>query len=270
MKIFFVIAVLFTILSCSSGDRPVSRHDPDKSSPEIGTATMSGGETVDIRGYTSDSEANRQLKLIDLEIIDCYRQNVGRIGITEILLDYAFYIDRNGKPADIRYKANPENAAILGDCIKRDIHTLSFRPGSPRDITSYRLVFKPEPKIKQNDIVSGTTDRHYTKKEDPRSKMIKSLSDMDTFRDCYEEEIKRTPGIGGKFTLRFLVSEYGDVENVEIVHSTFNEPKVPLCVVKKLADIRFPRGETDDIVEVNFEFSPSGPMKRRRTMDIDM
>ncbi len=268
MKLLSVIVAAILFSSCSSGDIPASRHDPDKSSPEIGTATMSGGETVSIRGYTSDSEANRQLKLIDLEIIDCYRQNAGRIGITEILLEYAFYIDRNGKPADIRYNAKPESAAILGDCIRRDIYTLSFRPGSPRNIASYRIVFTPQVDRVQRDEVRGRVERRSPDQENARSKMIKSLSNMDTFRDCYEEEIKRTPGIGGKFALRFMVSEYGDVENIEIVHNTFNEPKVPLCVVKKLADIRFPRGETDDIVEVNFEFSPSGPMKRRRTLDI--
>jgi len=267
---FLFVVILSLFLSCSSGDRPVSRQDADRSSPEIGTATMSGGETVNIRGYSSDPEANRQLKLIDLEIIDCYRQHVGRIGVVEVLLDFVFYIDRNGRAADIRYKANPPSAAHLGECVKRDIDTLSFRPGSPREINSYRLVFKPEPKEKRVEQTTRGGEVRHSRDEDPRSKMIKSLADMQKFRDCYEEELRRVPGIGGKFTLRFMVSEYGEVENVEITSNTFNEPKVPLCVVKKLVDTRFPRGETDDIVEVNFTFTSSAPLKRRRTMDIDM
>jgi hypothetical protein len=266
---FLFVLILSLFLSCSSGDRPVSRHEADRSSPEIGTATMSGGENIKISGYTGDPEVNRQMRLLDLEIIDCYRQNVGRTGIQDIAIDYTFYIDRNGRAADIRYKAQPKDAGVLGECIKRDIMTLGFRPGSPREISSYRLVFRPGIAQKNQSDQRGRVVGQ-TGNENPRSKMIKDLADMQKFRDCYEEELRKTPGIGGKFTLRFMVSEYGEVENVEITSNTFNEPKVPLCVVKKLVDTRFPRGETDDIVEVNFTFTSSAPLKRRRTMDIDM
>jgi len=257
--------IFLCFLSCSSSERPSSRRHLVSSSPEIGKATMSGGETVNIRGYTSDSEVNRQIKLIDLEIIDCYKQNVGKIGVKEMLLDFSFYIDRNGRSADIRYKSDPKDAAYLGECIKNDIKSLSFRPGSPRDISSYRMVFTP---ITRNEAYG---DENITKTpDDPREKMIRSLADMKKFRDCYEKELKRTPGIGGKFTLRFMISVFGEVENVEIINNTFSEPEVPLCVVKKLVDTPFPHGDTDDIVEVNFTFTSSAPLKRRRTMDIDM
>ncbi len=250
------VAALLLFLSCSSGDMPVSRHEPDRASPEIGVATMSGGETVKIRGYTGDPEVNRQMKLIDLEIIDCYRQNVHNIGIKSFSLNFSFYIDRTGRPTDIYYRVQDRILNDLGECISNDIRTLSFRPGSPREISSYRLNFIP---LKERQ-----------EEKSPRTEMIKSLSDMDKFRECYEEELRKSPGIGGKFTLRFMVSEYGDAENIEIIFNTFNAPDVPLCVVKKLAETRFPPGETDDIVEVNFTFTSSAPMKRRRTMDIDL
>lgn len=261
MKVCVVFSVIFLFINaftaCSSS--PSSGGVSEKeSSPEIGIASMTGGERVAVRGYSKDSEMNKKMQLLDLEIVDCYKQfiPIGK-AISETTISLEVSIDISGFLEKIKINGNSPVADKIGECISKDLETLSFRPGEEREV-SYRLVFKPLAKSKS------------VKNDDPRSRMIMSLADMKKFRNCYDEEIASTPGIGGSFSLNFKVDEDGNVSDIKITSNTFSNNSVPLCVVKKLADTMFPEGESVDTVEVNFKFESNAPVKVRKSMDIDM
>ncbi|HPS29120.1 MAG TPA: AgmX/PglI C-terminal domain-containing protein [bacterium] len=255
LTVFFFL-LLFILISCSSS--PSSRRSSEnEGSPEIGVAEMTGGERVAVRGYSKDSELNKKMQMIDLEIIDCYKQFVPIGKVSENTINFELVVDISGFIEKTRINGNNPDSQKIGNCISKDLDTLSFRPGEEREI-SYRLVFKPIEKSKN------------VKSNDPRSKMIMSLSDMKKFKKCYEDQIASTPGIGGNFSIRFIVDEEGNVKDIKITASTFSNNTVPLCVVKKLADTIFPESESEDNVEVNFKFKSNAPVKMRKSMDIDM
>lgn len=252
---FFCVAFLF--FSCASSEMKAEKIKAE-SDPEIGEASMSGGERVAIKGYSGDSEMNKKMKLMDLEVIDCYKQYtaIGK-NADELNINFTVIVDETGFIEKVSFKGNGSYSNKIAACVANDMQELSFRPGDVREI-NYKLVFKP---IKQKKKENSNN---------PRSKMILSLSEMKKFRVCYEEQIANTPGVGGNFTIKFIVTEDGRAEDIKISGNSFSDAKVPLCVVKKLSDTIFPEGESEDRVEVNFKFVSSSPVKQRRSMDIDM
>jgi len=259
VQAFCTVVFLFVLIFAACSSSPSSRKSSEKeSSPEIGVATMTGGERVAVRGYSKDPEMNKKMQMLDLEIVDCYKQftPIGK-AVSETTVNFEISIDISGFLEKIKISGNSPVSDKIGECISKDLETLSFRPGEEREVT-YRLVFKPLAKSKS------------VKKDDPRSKMIMSLADMKKFRTCYDEEIASTPGIGGNFSLNFKVDEDGNVSDIKITSNTFSNNRVPLCVVKKLADTMFPESESEDTVEVNFKFESNAPVKIRKSMDIDM
>jgi len=252
----FLIIMVFSF-SCASGSTGRGSSGKKENSPEIIETTVKGGEKVAIRGYSKDTELNSKMKLLDLEIADCYKSYtpIGKAVDTTVLFDVI--IDESGliERADFK-KGDPVYEKIAG-CIARDMQELTFRPGNLREI-NYRLVFKP---LKTKKKAVG---------DDKRSRMILTLSEMKRFKSCYEDQLSKKPGIGGKFKIRFVVTEDGKAKNITIADNTFSEPSVPLCVVRKLSVMIFPEGENEDYVEVNFNFETANPIKRTRSMDIDI
>jgi hypothetical protein len=259
MKRFFIISALVVSLmfsSCASSESK-EREKREAANPEIGEATVKGGQKVAIMGYSNDPEMNKKMKVLDLEIADCYKQFTPIGKAAEMTINFNIVIDESGFIEKAAFKhADPAYNKIAG-CISNDMKELAFRPGELREV-SYRLVFKPVKEKKKIDP------------DDKRSKMILSLAEMKRFRVCYEEQIAKTPGIGGNFTIKFILTEDGRAEDIKIAGNTFNDPKVPLCVVKKLSEMAFPEGDAQDYVEVNFKFVSSTPSRGRKSMDIDM
>jgi len=255
-SVLLILLFLFGLLSCSTSPS-LGRTAEKELNPEIGVATMTGGNRVAVRGYSKDSELNKKMQLLDLEIIDCYKQFVPVGKVSENTISFDLRIDISGFVEKVRINGNSPVSQKVGNCIAKDIDSLSFRPGEEREI-DYRLVFKPLETSKK------------VKTDDPRSKMIMSLSDMKKFKKCYEDEIAATPGIGGDFSISFKVDEEGKVKNIKITSNTFSNTRVPLCVVKKLSDTVFPESDNEDTVEVNFIFKSDAPVKTRKSMDINM
>lgn len=265
MKQFFAILVLMLIIfSCSSGkkERIRSRH-PGKS-PEIGTTEVLGGETIAIRGYTGDHEFNSKMKLIDLEVIDCYKQFVPGGSAQEAVLNLNVEIDNYGSVQFLDYKVKTKLEKKVAKCVLGDIEALTFRPGNEREV-NYRLVYKPVKSKKKK--ISQINDR--------RSRMIRAIPDMEIFKKCYEAALERNPNSGGNFVISFVITEDGKAKNATIAESSFQNTDVPLCVVKKLLKTYFPEGDVEDEVRIKFKYGTAPqPVKsvreRKKTLDIDL
>ena len=78
---------------------------------------------------------------------------------------------------------------------------------------------------------------------------------MKKFHECYDSRKAKNPKIKGKFSLKFTVSEDGEVYDIKLRNNTFNDRYVINCVVEKLEDTIFPKGDSEDEVEVNFDFT---------------
>lgn len=259
MKLFFTYAVVILaviISSCASGELKESGRK-EATDPEIGKAEMKGGGKVTISGYSKDPEMNKKMKVLDLEIADCYKQFTPIGKASEMVIKFNIIIDESGFIESANFKNEGTDHNNVAKCIANDMKELSFRPGELREL-EYRFVFKP------------LKEKKKALPDDKRSRMIMSLSEMKKFKVCYEEQIAKTPGIGGNFTIKFILTEEGRADDIKISSNTFNDPTVPLCVVKKLAETIFPEGDSEDYVEVNFKFVSSSPSRMRKSMDIDM
>jgi len=259
-----IFTLVLTLISCSGGkkDNMSSRH-PDNS-PEIGTTEILGGETIAVRGYTGDHEFNTKMKLLDLEIMDCYKQFVSGGTAQEAVLNLSIEIDAYGTIQFMDYKIKTKTEKKIVQCILGDIEELVFRPGSEREV-NYQLVYKPIKSKKKK--LSNISDK--------RSRMISALPNMAVFKKCYEAALSRNPHIGGDFTISFEITEEGKAKNALIVTSSFRNSDVPLCVIKRLLKTYFPESDVTDKVQIKFKYGTTPPLnssigERKKTMDIDL
>jgi len=91
-----------------------------------------------------------------------------------------------------------------------------------------------------------------------QSKLRKLISrKRRTVQYCYERELKRTPSLSGKITVRITIALTGRVSNVEIDDNSLNS-RVARCITRKVKRWRFPKPEGEAAtVAIPFVFSSS-------------
>jgi hypothetical protein len=60
------------------------------------------------------------------------------------------------------------------------------------------------------------------------------------FRACYQKELNRTPGIGGKMIIRFVIGGDGVVKNASNAGGSFTNDGVGTCVKSNIMRLKFP------------------------------
>lgn len=263
--IIFLIVCLSSAFSCSSGKNTSKKPEKKGDNSEIGYAEMEGGETLKVFGYSKDTEVARKMKLLDEDFIECY-QNTVKIGEAEnINIDFDIEVDGDGFFEMIEIaKMKSKNATKIAKCIKKEMEMIGVRPGNPRNAKftlSYKIVRE---KHKQQE--------KHGKMNDLRSQMITSLAKMKKFRDCFDARRAKNPKLQGKFTLKFMLSEDGEVYDIKLRNNTFTDKYVVNCAVEKLEDTIFPKGDSEDEVEINFDFTSTSdnpkPEKPRKSLSL--
>ena len=77
---------------------------------------------------------------------------------------------------------------------------------------------------------------------------------MGKVRFCYEKALTHQPELTGEVRLRFVIDREGRVEKPEVVAATLPDPEVGRCLVRALADIRFPPPTSGVAVTVTYPF----------------
>ena len=79
------------------------------------------------------------------------------------------------------------------------------------------------------------------------------------FRACYQKELNRTPGIGGKLVVRFKIDGSGTVQGAALAGgSTLSNDGVTSCVTSNVMRLKFPAKGGTANVTYPFVFSPGG------------
>ena len=264
-----VFCVVFSFSCSSGGTSKKAKSEKRGTSSEIGSAEIEGGEMLHLYGYSKDSEVVRKMKLLDIDFIDCY-QNTVTIGKAEsINIDFELEIDDDGFFEDIQIgKIETKDALKIAKCIREEIESIGVRPGNPRS-ADYRLSYKV---VKEKPKKMNKQTKAKVAKNDLRSKTISSLAKMKKFRECYESRKAKNPRMKGKFTLKFMIAPDGEVYDIKLRNNTFNDKYVVNCTIEKLEDTVFPQGDSDDEVEVNFDFTATydnpRPNKPRQSLSL--
>ena len=93
--------------------------------------------------------------------------------------------------------------------------------------------------------------------EEEINRVVKSRAGM--FRACYQKELNRSPGIGGKIVVKFKIGADGSVQaSAPTGGSTLANEAVQACVSRNVGGLRFPpKGRIANVV-YPFLFSPGG------------
>jgi TonB family protein len=77
---------------------------------------------------------------------------------------------------------------------------------------------------------------------------------------CYEQELRRNPGLQGKVTVEFTIEQSGTVSKATATANTTNDSAVASCVVETVKRFRFNPGPEGGSVTYSypFVFAPSG------------
>ena len=262
--VFSIICILFAS-SCSSG-KGSSREKPKKSDDsEIGFVETEGGEMLKVSGYSKDKEVSRKMKLLEEDFIGCYQKTVKTGEAENLNIDFSFEIDSDGFFDMIEIsKTKSKNEMKIAKCIKKEMEMIGVRPGNPRD-AQFNLAYRvTKEKVKRNE--------KHGRMNDLRSQTIASLAKMKKFKDCFDARRAKNPKLQGKFTLKFMLSADGEVYDIKLRNNTFTDKYVINCAVEKLEDTIFPKGDSDDEVEINFDFTATSenpkPEKPRKSLSL--
>jgi TonB family protein len=77
---------------------------------------------------------------------------------------------------------------------------------------------------------------------------------------CYEQQLRRNPGLQGKVTVQFTIEQSGTISKANATENTTNDPAVASCVVDAVKRFRFNPGPEGGSVTYSypFVFAPSG------------
>ncbi len=73
-------------------------------------------------------------------------------------------------------------------------------------------------------------------------------------RSCYEQELQRHPGLGGRVLISFVVASTGVVESSEVTSSSMDNATVESCLAEAVRGWAFPEPEGNGSVFVRYPF----------------
>ncbi|MCB9678895.1 MAG: TonB family protein [Alphaproteobacteria bacterium] len=81
---------------------------------------------------------------------------------------------------------------------------------------------------------------------------------LNQIRYCYQRQLQRNPGLGGKLVVKFTIAKNGAVSSASVKSSTLGNAEVDQCVTDRIRRLQFaePRGGGIAIVSYPFLFSP--------------
>lgn len=84
------------------------------------------------------------------------------------------------------------------------------------------------------------------------AKIIRSY--LGQIRYCYERQLSATPDLYGKLLVQFSISQAGTVNTQSILSSSLQNKNVEGCVLKQVANWKFPEPKGGTIVKVSYPF----------------
>lgn len=79
---------------------------------------------------------------------------------------------------------------------------------------------------------------------------------METFRNCYQRQIQRTPNLpGGKVIIQFVIDVDGIVDRARVEQTSLRNDDVERCLVQNLEGTQFPVPRNEGTVVVSYPFS---------------
>ena len=77
---------------------------------------------------------------------------------------------------------------------------------------------------------------------------------MNQIRYCYQRELTKKPDLGGKVTVKFVISATGGVSKASIKSSSLGDKTVESCVTSRFMRFTFPKPKGGGIVIVSYPF----------------
>ncbi len=109
-------------------------------------------------------------------------------------------------------------------------------------------------KMDQSDEVGGTGEF------DAKLVTAEVKKRLRAIQICYEQQLRRNPGLQGKVTVQFTIEQSGTVSKANATENTTNDPQVASCVVDTVKRFRFNPGPEGGSVTYSypFVFAPQG------------
>ena len=77
---------------------------------------------------------------------------------------------------------------------------------------------------------------------------------MNQIKYCYQKQLTKNPNLGGKITVKFVISKDGSVSKASTKKSTMGNSAVESCINSRFMMSKFPRPKGGGIVIVSYPF----------------
>ena len=82
-------------------------------------------------------------------------------------------------------------------------------------------------------------------------------------KTCFDQVLRKKPGLKGKVVLEWQISIGGRVENAKVKSSTIEIKSLQECLLTKLQSWQFPLPPAGEPINVSYPFVLAPPAKRR-------
>jgi hypothetical protein len=100
--------------------------------------------------------------------------------------------------------------------------------------------------LSQELVLEGGLDRSVV-----QATIAKYLSQV---RACYENGLKKNPGLGGQVTMNFEIGGNGDLNFAKVQKTSLDSPEVEQCISNKMMTWKFPKPRGGVAVKVSYPF----------------
>ena len=77
---------------------------------------------------------------------------------------------------------------------------------------------------------------------------------MNQIKYCYQKQLTKNPNLGGKITVKFVISKDGSVSKASTKKSTMGNSTVESCINRRFHRFKFPEPKGGGIVIVSYPF----------------
>jgi hypothetical protein len=127
----------------------------------------------------------------------------------------------------------------LAACLKARLVAVRFEAADVKQ--TVKITLKPEPKgflgLLDKEIIRRVVREHASQ-----------------IRYCYERELTRTPGIGGKIKMKWVIAADGTVTQAVVESDAMGNVGVTTCLIDKIRTWTFPKPKGGGIVIVSYPF----------------
>jgi TonB family protein len=193
------------------------------------------------------------------EVRYCYERELRKSRTLAGTVAVKFIVAPSGEVRSSEVAQSSVHNAALEECVAARVGTWTFPEprGGGAVVATYPFMFKSAEGEREAacDASSAPSSERRCGSLDKQLIRQVVLENLGEIRDCYEREVKSSPGLAGTVAVKLTIGPTGAVTLSEVARSTVDNAALELCVASRIRTWTFPKPSGDGPVTVTYPFN---------------